>query len=103
MKSFAGARQRLVAGVILECVENTKRTELSGTRRRVEKVQTNAIACYQLPLEPNAQLIWTYFPPAKMVEILDADTFRLTLHRDMPQFTVTLRFCGIPAEKEAAP
>ena len=32
-----------------------------------------------------------------MVEILDEDTFRMALHRDTPQFTVTLRFWRGPS------
>lgn len=72
---------------------NTIRPELDGQDRTVRKIQTNAIA-WTIDGDPrpwpHQPLSWTYWPPAKDVEILDDDTFRVAIGRGAG--TVTLRF-----------
>jgi hypothetical protein len=82
MKSFADVKRRLQIGTVLECVENTYRPELNGTRRIVTKVQGNAIRWRNTDEAPDARPSWTPFPPASNTAIVDADTFQLSLKRD---------------------
>lgn len=91
MKTFADVKRRLKVGTILECVANTKRPELNGSRRLLTKVQANALRWTWIGQEAKGPL-WTYFPPARMVEVIDADTFRMALDETTPDKTVTLRF-----------
>jgi hypothetical protein len=103
MKTFADIKRRFVVGMIIECVENTYRPAAKG-RRRIEKVQTNAIACTLLDNHPDAlakpgQLFWTEFPPAKNVTVVDHDTFQLRLWKQ-PEHHVTFRFLGGSAGAE---
>jgi len=80
MQSFADVKRRFQVGAILECVENTYRPELNGSRRRITKVQTNAIAWVDEPSNGPWRESWTYFPQASGVRIVDPDTFDLALH-----------------------
>jgi hypothetical protein len=92
MKTFADVKRRFAPGVVLECVSNTYRPVINGTRRKIEKVQTNALAC---TLDGQKGLFWTYLPGAKHVEIIDDDTFKMALiwgTKVDPEHTVTLRF-----------
>jgi len=97
MKSFADIKRRFALGVVLECVENTYRPEINGTLRRIEKVQTNAIACTAAPGVTAARgaLFWTPFPKASGVKIIDADTFQFDLGLAAGHH-VTLRFVKSP-------
>jgi hypothetical protein len=103
LKTFADIKRRMVKGAILECVRNTYRPELDGTLRRVEIAQTNAVAFQQpqadgtfLPEIPRRDLSWLYYPSnAKLVEIVDDDTFRVPIGvSDRAVHSVTLRFRG---------
>jgi hypothetical protein len=94
MKSFADIKRRFAPGVVLQCIENTYRPEINGQRRTIQKVQTNALVC---TLDGEEGRFWTALPPAKYVEILDADTFRIALGfggKFDETHTVTLRFVG---------
>jgi hypothetical protein len=87
MKSFADVKRRFAIGVRLECVENTYRPELDGSRRTINKVQTNAIRWRE---DGSDQQCWTPYPAASGVKIVDGDTFDMPLRQG--QHYVRLRF-----------
>ena len=99
MKTFSDVKRRLRVGAVLECVENTYQPKLNGTRRKVEVVQTNAVAFQRaqddgsfLPEIPRRDLFWLYYPKtAKHVSVIDADTFRMDLDTGRGD-RLTLRF-----------
>ena len=93
MKTFSDVKRRLAPGVRLLCVENTKRPEVNGSTRIVQTILTNAFT-WRPPDDPAP--FWTYFPPARRVQILDRHTFRMPItgpYREDDSFhTITLRF-----------
>lgn len=108
MKTFADVKRRLKPGVVLECVENTYQPHLNGQRRRVERVQANAVAFQRAGLDgsfqiepqiPRREWFWLYYPPsAKFVSIVDANTFRVALGNVGNGHTVMLRFVVEPSD-----
>lgn len=89
MKTFADVKRRFAVDGRLECVSNTYRPEMSGTKRTIRKVQTNALAML-LDGQADERRNWTWLtlPPAKDVSIIDADTFEVRA----PRATIRYRF-----------
>lgn len=98
MKSFADIKRRIRTGIVLTCVENTKRPELNGQARRVTHTQGNAFTWRLVGAPETENRSWTFYPPAKMVKILDADTFTMALTDawgHVTPETVTFRFVAV--------
>ncbi len=79
MKTMADIKRRIRKGVVICCIENTKRPELNGQSRRVSHTQGNAFTWRLLGAPETESRSWTYYPPAKTVKIIDADTFSMAL------------------------
>ena len=98
MKSLADIKRRFRPNVVLECVENTKRPELNGTRRRVTDVQGNAYVWRAEGAEAESQRSWSYWPPARGIEYVDADTVKMPITNAWgkvePEHFITLRVLG---------
>jgi hypothetical protein len=92
MRTLTDIKRRLAPGVVLECIGQTRRPELVGTRRTVVKVQGNG---YCFNLDTGAES-WMFWPKAAHVRVLDADTFEVDLASGgRVHGVVTLRF--VPA------
>jgi len=98
MKTLADIKRRIQPGVRLICVENTKRPELNGKERIITKVQTKAFVWIHADEDAKAAKgSWTNYAPARDVDILDENTFRMAIANwdgktIDPTITVTLRF-----------
>lgn len=95
MKTMTDIKRRIRPGVVLTLVENTKRPELNGQQRRVTDTQGNAFNWRPLGAPETEKRSWTYYPPAKTVKVIDADTFAMALTDawgHLTAETITFRF-----------
>ena len=72
-------KRRIRKGVVLTLVANTKRPELNGQDRCVTHTQGNAFTWRPVGAPETETRSWTFYPPAKTVKIIDADTFTMAL------------------------